>query len=220
MIVEIKPKENVSSPQRKSEAPPFLVKKEETEQSQHQCHPADHQIQHPDPAEIIGRAEEIGWDETSAELLTEEACDPDPVDDIRRPGQNPQKSHEINLRLADCFGERISSEGCSKSAADDEERRDEFDVNRKAAKQPRDDRPFVGGGFVCPFGNRPPENNDQRHHQWIRLKTTTGCHRIRREEIKGCGDECAICRGKSPRQQKQKDRANHPEQRGVRARDP
>ena len=139
MIVKVNAKEGVPSPKSKQEAALFILQKKQTEQSQRQCDGADNNVEHSDPAEIIRWAEEEGWDEAPAELLTEEACDPNAVDDVRRARQDTQNGHDINLGLAECFEERSAAEDCSQPAADDEESRDKFYVNGEAAEQPRDD---------------------------------------------------------------------------------
>ncbi len=100
---------------------------------------ADDEVEHVDPAEIIGWIQEIGWDEASAELLAEIACDEDAVDDVGRARQDSQSGHDINLRLFQRFTNGPTPEQCSEPAADDEECGDEFDEDGEAAEEACED---------------------------------------------------------------------------------
>ena len=93
--VKVKDKEGVPSPKRKKEAAFFIIKEKETEQSQHQDKSADHQVQHIEPANVIGRTEKEIGDEAPAKLLTEKILHEDAVNEIARTREDAQECHEI-----------------------------------------------------------------------------------------------------------------------------
>ena len=86
--VKVKAKEGVPSPKSEKEAAFFIIKEKETEQGKHQSKSADDEIQHVEPANVIGRTEKEIGDKAPAKLLTEKILHEDAVDEIARTGKD------------------------------------------------------------------------------------------------------------------------------------
>ena len=134
--VKVKAKEGVPSPKSEKEALGFLVKEKETEQGKHQSESADDEIQHVEPANVIGRTEKQIGDETPAKLLPEKILHEDAVDEIACTGEDPQKRHDVKLRVLQRLFHGPVTEYRAQASANDEEGGWEFDEDGKPAEEP------------------------------------------------------------------------------------
>ena len=133
--VKVKAKECVPSPKSEKEATLFIIKEKDTEQGEHQCESTDHQIQHVEPANIIGGTQKQTGDETSAKLLTEKILHEDAVDEVACTGEDAQKRHDVKLRILQRLFHGSVTEYRAQTSANDEEGGGKFDEDGKPAEE-------------------------------------------------------------------------------------
>ena len=133
--VKVKPKEGVPSPKSEKEALGFLIKEKETKQGKHQSESANDEIQHVEPANVIGRAEKEIGNEAPAKLLPEKILHEDAVNEIASAGKDAQKHHDVKLRIFQRIFHRPGTEYRSQTSANNEEGGWEFDEDGKPSEE-------------------------------------------------------------------------------------
>ena len=134
--VKVKAKEGVPSPKSEKEATFFIIKEKETEQGKHQGESADDEIQHIEPANVIGRTEKEIGDEAPAKLLTEKILHEDAVDEVACTGEDAQKRHDVKLRILQRLFHGPVTEYRTQTSANDEEGGWELDEDGKPTEEP------------------------------------------------------------------------------------